>query len=100
MSSRRSCARGLALADRVVLAAVFKSESIPATERLSPERVIEQINAQGIPAVLLPDADAIVADMAPQLQPGDVVAVLSNGGFGGIYEKLPAAIAARVPASA
>jgi UDP-N-acetylmuramate: L-alanyl-gamma-D-glutamyl-meso-diaminopimelate ligase len=90
----------LTLADEVVLAAVFKSENIPVAERLSPERVVEQINAQGTPAVLLPDADAIVAHMAPLLQPGDVVAVLSNGGFGGIYEKLPAAIAARVPASA
>jgi UDP-N-acetylmuramate: L-alanyl-gamma-D-glutamyl-meso-diaminopimelate ligase len=84
----------LALADKAVLAAVFKSENIPAAERLSPERVVEQLSAKGTPAVLLPDADAIVAYMVPLLQPGDVVAVLSNGGFGGIYEKLPAAIAA------
>ena len=41
------------------------------------------------------DADAIVAAIAPQLRAGDVVAVLSNGGFGGIYDKLPQAIAAR-----
>jgi UDP-N-acetylmuramate: L-alanyl-gamma-D-glutamyl-meso-diaminopimelate ligase len=26
---------------------------------------------------------------APEMRPGDVVAILSNGGFGGIYEKLP-----------
>jgi UDP-N-acetylmuramate: L-alanyl-gamma-D-glutamyl-meso-diaminopimelate ligase len=97
----------LALADEVVLAAVFKSESIPVAERLSPERVVAQLNAQGTPAVLLQDADAIVAHMTPLLQPGDVVAILSNGGFGGIYEKLPAAleklpaaIASRVPTSA
>ncbi len=67
-------------------------------ERLSPERVVEQLNGKGTPAVLLPDADAIVAYMVPLLQSGDVVAVLSNGGFGGIYEKLPAAIAAHTPA--
>ena len=35
------------------------------------------------------DADAIVAEVAPELRSGDVVAILSNGGFGGIYEKLP-----------
>ena len=35
------------------------------------------------------DADAIVEAIAPELQSGDVVAILSNGGFGGIYEKLP-----------
>jgi len=34
--------------------------------------------------------NAILAEMVPQLQDGDVVAILSNGGFDGIYEKLPA----------
>jgi UDP-N-acetylmuramate: L-alanyl-gamma-D-glutamyl-meso-diaminopimelate ligase len=95
----RELCESLALADRVVLAAVFKSENIPAAERLAPEHVVDQLNASGTPAVLLPDADAIVAHIAPLVQPGDVVAVLSNGGFGGIYEKLPAAIAARVGAA-
>jgi len=84
----------LALADRVVLAEVFKSENIPAAERLAPERVVAQLKARGVTADLLSDADAIVREMAPQLQSGDVVAVLSNGGFGGIYEKLPAALRA------
>jgi UDP-N-acetylmuramate: L-alanyl-gamma-D-glutamyl-meso-diaminopimelate ligase len=88
----------LALADQVVLAAVFRSENIPAAERLSPENVVARLNSNGTSAVLLRDADAIVAYMAPLMQAGDVVAVLSNGGFGGIYEKLPAAIAAQVPA--
>ena len=87
----------LALADRVILAAVFRSESIPAPERLHPEHVVEALNQRDIPATLLPDADAIVANLTPQLQDGDVVAILSNGGFGGIYQKLPSAIAARVP---
>ncbi|MDR3736169.1 MAG: UDP-N-acetylmuramate:L-alanyl-gamma-D-glutamyl-meso-diaminopimelate ligase [Acidobacteriaceae bacterium] len=85
----------LALADKVVLAAVFKSENIPAAERLAPEHVVTALNATGTTAVLLPDADAIVDYMVPLLESGDVVAVLSNGGFGGIYEKLPAAIAER-----
>jgi UDP-N-acetylmuramate: L-alanyl-gamma-D-glutamyl-meso-diaminopimelate ligase len=90
----------LALADKVVLAAVFKSENIPVNERLSPERVVAQLNAAGTSAVLLADADAIVAQIAPQLQPGDVVAVLSNGGFGDIYTKLPATLAARTKTTA
>jgi UDP-N-acetylmuramate: L-alanyl-gamma-D-glutamyl-meso-diaminopimelate ligase len=83
----------LALADRVVLAAVFQSESIPAPERLHPEKVVASLNARGIPSQLLSDADAIVAALLPQLANGDVVAILSNGGFGGIYQKLPTAIA-------
>ena len=85
----------LLLADEVVLASVFKSESIPMGERLAPERVIDGLRAHGHSAVLLADADAIVAYLAPRLRKGDVVAILSNGGFGGIYTKLPAAIQAR-----
>jgi len=89
----------LSLADRVVLASVFKSESIPVAERLHPENVVEQLNERGTPASVFADADAIVAAMTPQLESEDVVAILSNGGFGSIYEKLPAAIAGRMTAS-
>ena len=85
----------LALADEVVLAAVFKSEAIPAPERLDPERLIAALRTRSIPAILCADADAIVAEAAPRMRPGDVVAILSNGGFGNIYEKLPAALASR-----
>ena len=83
----------LALADRVVLAAVFKSENIPAAERLVPENVVAALNARGVPAAVLAAADAIVTALAPEVREGDVVALLSNGGFGGIYVKLPRAIA-------
>ncbi len=75
-----------------MLAAVFKSESIPANERLVPEHVVTALNERGVPASVHTDADAIVAAIAPELRDGDVVAILSNGGFGGIYQKLPRAI--------
>jgi UDP-N-acetylmuramate: L-alanyl-gamma-D-glutamyl-meso-diaminopimelate ligase len=84
----------LALADRTMLAAIFKSEAIPADERLHPEHVVAALNAHNLPSFLYPDADAIVAALTPQLFPGDIVAILSNGGFGGIYDKLPAALTA------
>ena len=82
----------LALADQVLLAAVFKSESIPADERLIPEDVVAQLNQAGIPAAVYPDADAIVAALRSQLRAGDIVAIMSNGGFGAIYDKLPHAL--------
>ena len=88
----RELVESLALADEVVLAAVFKSEAIPVLERLEPEHVVDALRAKHVPATLGADADAIVADMAPRVRPGDVVAILSNGGFGGIYTKLPKAI--------
>jgi UDP-N-acetylmuramate: L-alanyl-gamma-D-glutamyl-meso-diaminopimelate ligase len=87
-------ARSLALADHVVAAAIFKSEAIPEKERLDLNRVISAIQKRGRQAQILPDADAIVNTIAPQLKSGDVVAILSNGGFGGIYEKLPKRLAA------
>jgi UDP-N-acetylmuramate: L-alanyl-gamma-D-glutamyl-meso-diaminopimelate ligase len=83
----------LALADKTLLAAVFKSESIPERERLHPQHVADALEVLGISSGVCADADEIVRVLVPQLLPGDVVAILSNGGFGGIYEKLPRAIA-------
>jgi UDP-N-acetylmuramate: L-alanyl-gamma-D-glutamyl-meso-diaminopimelate ligase len=85
----------LALADEVILAAVFKSESIPEHERLHPEVVAQTLNERGVPAEVHADAADIVTAIAPKLQSGDVVAILSNGGFGGIYTLLPAALGKR-----
>jgi UDP-N-acetylmuramate: L-alanyl-gamma-D-glutamyl-meso-diaminopimelate ligase len=89
----RELVDSLALADEVVLASVFKSDAIPVLERMEPQHVIEALRSRGVPATVCADADAIVADMAPRVREGDVVAILSNGGFGQIYEKLPKAIA-------
>ncbi|HTW80248.1 MAG TPA: UDP-N-acetylmuramate:L-alanyl-gamma-D-glutamyl-meso-diaminopimelate ligase [Terracidiphilus sp.] len=80
----------LRLADRVVLAGVYQQQRIPDAERLHPEDVVRALNHEGTPAELLENADGIVEGVAPQLASGDVVAILSNGGFDGIYEKLPA----------
>jgi UDP-N-acetylmuramate: L-alanyl-gamma-D-glutamyl-meso-diaminopimelate ligase len=48
------------------------------------------IQTHGGRARLFRDADDIVQTIAPEMRSGDVVAILSNGGFGGIYDKLPA----------
>jgi UDP-N-acetylmuramate: L-alanyl-gamma-D-glutamyl-meso-diaminopimelate ligase len=78
----------LALADGVFVAEVAMLNQIPAHERLHPEQVVADIAATGIPAFYAPDADAIVAKLQPLLRSGDVVIVFSNGGFGGIHQKL------------
>ena len=82
----------VALADKVVLAGVFKQESIPQAERMHPEDVVAALARSGHDAAFYPTADAIVEGIVPHLASGDVVAILSNGGFDGIYEKLPHAI--------
>jgi UDP-N-acetylmuramate: L-alanyl-gamma-D-glutamyl-meso-diaminopimelate ligase len=61
--------------------------------------VVRALIAAGTPAELHPDVNAIVTAMAPELMPGDVVAILSNGGFDGIYEKLPARLRERFQAT-
>ena len=91
----RELVDSLATADEVVLAGVFKSDAIPVLERLEPGHVIEALVARHVPAVLCADADAIVTEMTPRVRSGDVIAILSNGGFGGIYDKLPRAIESR-----
>jgi UDP-N-acetylmuramate: L-alanyl-gamma-D-glutamyl-meso-diaminopimelate ligase len=82
-------ARSLAVADEIVVANVFKSESIPEHERMDVAALVTDLQKQGRRARLAADADAIVQTVAPEMRSGDVVAILSNGGFGGIYEKLP-----------
>ncbi|MFY9904843.1 MAG: UDP-N-acetylmuramate:L-alanyl-gamma-D-glutamyl-meso-diaminopimelate ligase [Terriglobales bacterium] len=82
-------AHSLSQADQVIIAGIFKSEAIPEKERLDLSRVVAQIRQSGKPARILADADAIVDAIAPELRARDVIAILSNGGFGGIYEKLP-----------
>ncbi|MGZ4790151.1 MAG: UDP-N-acetylmuramate:L-alanyl-gamma-D-glutamyl-meso-diaminopimelate ligase [Terriglobales bacterium] len=83
-------ARSLAQADEVIVAGVFRSEAVPENERLELPALAAEVGQNGRRARLLKDADAIVETVAPEMRSGDVVAILSNGGFGGIYEKLPA----------
>jgi UDP-N-acetylmuramate: L-alanyl-gamma-D-glutamyl-meso-diaminopimelate ligase len=82
-------AQSLALADEVVVANVFKSDAIPPAARLDLAALAAQVQKYGRRARIVPEVDGIVQLVAPEMRPGDVVAILSNGGFGGIYEKLP-----------
>ena len=81
--------KSLALADAVAIASVFRPEAIPEGQRLETAALVRGLKKAGRPASEFADADAIVEKVAPQLRPGEVVVILSNGGFGGIYEKLP-----------
>ena len=82
-------ANSLAPADEVVIAGVYKSESIPEGERLDVERLAAELVSRGRRARVLADAAEIVRVCSPEMRPDDVIAILSNGGFGGIYERLP-----------
>jgi len=78
----------LKFADGVFIAQVAKLEQIPEKERLNPEAVVDAIAKAGHPAFYEKNADVIVDRIMPMLQPKDIVAVFSNGGFDNIHEKL------------
>ena len=82
-------AKSLALADEVIVARVFRSDAIPESERMDLAALAASVQKLGRRARIVPEVDGIVQLVAPEMRPGDVVAILSNGGFGGIYEKLP-----------
>jgi UDP-N-acetylmuramate: L-alanyl-gamma-D-glutamyl-meso-diaminopimelate ligase len=84
-------ARAFSAADQVVLASVFRS-SLPEPERLSEAQLVTDLTAAGVAARHLPSVDAIVAAVAGEVLEGDVVVVMSNGGFGGIHRKLVEAL--------
>jgi UDP-N-acetylmuramate: L-alanyl-gamma-D-glutamyl-meso-diaminopimelate ligase len=80
--------RAFSGADVVVLASLFHPERYTAQTAINPDEMIAAWKRAGKAARYLKDADAIVADLSPRLQPRDVVLIMSNGGFGGIHQKL------------
>ena len=91
---QREFTTALSGADEVILAGVFGVEKIPVQERLSPEEMAAELRASGRPAQVIPEVDGIVSRLSETCRYGDLVLVMSNGGFGGIQEKLKNALLA------
>jgi UDP-N-acetylmuramate: L-alanyl-gamma-D-glutamyl-meso-diaminopimelate ligase len=83
--------RALAKADVVVLPAVFRS-TLPDEERLSPEQVVNDLRTEGVEARYIPQVDDIVRSVARDGRDGDLVIIMSNGGFDDIHQKLLTAL--------
>src|SRR2546422_956231 len=81
-------AEAFAQADGVVVSQVARLELLKPEERLDPAMLMSDLKRAGKHAAYLPDVDAIVRHVGTKVQPGDVVVVFSNGGFGGIHGKL------------
>ncbi len=84
-------ARAFAGADEVVLASIFRS-SLPLEERLSEAQLVADLHTRGVAARHLPTVAAIVETVAAEARDGDVIVVMSNGGFGGIHGQLLGAL--------
>jgi UDP-N-acetylmuramate: L-alanyl-gamma-D-glutamyl-meso-diaminopimelate ligase len=87
-------ARALSQADRVILPAVFRS-TLPEDERLSPEAVVSDLKGIGVDARYIPHTQDIVRAVTREARDGDLVIVMSNGGFDDIHQKLLDGLTAR-----
>lgn len=80
-------ARAFTGANEVVFAPVFRS-SLPEDERLSIPQLVSDLRCAGVAARESASVDDIVGVITRERQPGDLVVIMSNGGFGGIHQKL------------
>jgi UDP-N-acetylmuramate: L-alanyl-gamma-D-glutamyl-meso-diaminopimelate ligase len=80
-------------ADEVIVAGVFRS-SLPESERLSADDLVRDLEAKGQHARHIPDIDEIIRALVAEHRDGDVVVLMSNGGFGGIHRRLLQALVA------
>jgi UDP-N-acetylmuramate: L-alanyl-gamma-D-glutamyl-meso-diaminopimelate ligase len=84
-------ARAFASADEVVISSVYRS-SLPPDERLSEDQLVADLRRSGTSARHLPDVDTIVRAISSEAKAGDLIVVMSNGGFDGIHQKLLGAL--------
>ena len=99
---QREFADALAAADEAVLAAVFvkASDPIPVAERLAPETIVADIQARGTTARTLDGVNTIRDYLIDTARPGDVIAIMSNGSFGGLPRMVAELVAAKAAAKA
>jgi UDP-N-acetylmuramate: L-alanyl-gamma-D-glutamyl-meso-diaminopimelate ligase len=75
-------------AELALIASAFDQSKIAADNQFSSQELVDGLKERGRMAECFNDVDAGVKLAASQAKPGDVIAVLSNGGFGGFIPKL------------
>jgi UDP-N-acetylmuramate: L-alanyl-gamma-D-glutamyl-meso-diaminopimelate ligase len=85
---QRDFVDALALADEVVLAPLYAPEKVPEHERLDVERLAADLRSLDIPARVVAGADATAEHLAKRAGPGDTVAIMSSGDYGGLHDRL------------
>ena len=84
-------ARAFGAAGRVIFAPLGRPD-IAESERLDLAKLVRDLRERGTEAEAAPSIEAIIQAIAEGAKPGDTVALLSNGAFGGIYDKLKEAL--------
>jgi UDP-N-acetylmuramate: L-alanyl-gamma-D-glutamyl-meso-diaminopimelate ligase len=82
-------------AHRIVVAAVDHPERAPEGHRFSAERLVADLRGRGKEAFYIPTVEEITGVVVREARSGDVILIMSNGSFGGIHERILAALRAR-----
>jgi UDP-N-acetylmuramate: L-alanyl-gamma-D-glutamyl-meso-diaminopimelate ligase len=90
---QKEFARAFVGADETLIAAVFRS-TLPEAERLSAEELVSELRQSGRHARHIPSVDDIVSTVSSEAKAGDLVIIMSNGGFDDIHRRLLHALAA------
>ncbi|MGZ9148464.1 MAG: UDP-N-acetylmuramate--L-alanine ligase [Candidatus Deferrimicrobiaceae bacterium] len=92
---QREFTEALSGADSVILAGVYGAEKFPPEDRLDPEEVVASLRGVGRNAEYIEEVDRIVTYLSGSSRAGDLILIMSNGGFGGIQGKLARALETR-----
>ncbi len=81
--------------DLIVVREHIPLTDVAAEDQFSSARLVQDLQARGLEAYYFPDTDTILDFLVDTCLPGDIVAVLSNGGFDNIHDRLLSRLAAR-----
>ena len=85
-------AQSLSAADGVYITEIARKEQIDPQMRLDPKKIADDIRKAGRESFYLLGPEEILKDILPRLKSGDVVAIFTNGSFGGLVGKLATAL--------
>jgi UDP-N-acetylmuramate: L-alanyl-gamma-D-glutamyl-meso-diaminopimelate ligase len=85
---QKEYAEAFELADSVQIAVAFDQSKIPTDQQFSSQDLVSDLRQKGKDASFFESVEDGVKSVASHSKAGDVVAVLSNGGFGGFIPKL------------
>ncbi len=63
-------------------------EKIPFIERFSSEKLVDDLKNRGKDAYFFTDTESIITFLAREAEAGDIILIMSNGGFENIHERL------------
>jgi len=75
-------------ADEAILGQPYDQSGIPEANRLDAETLVSEIRRHGVQSHLIPHVDDLVEHLTARVRPGDCVAIMSSGSFGGLHRKL------------